>query len=345
MLTTEQLIQEKAYELGYEKCGIIPISMMNGYKEKFAERIQKVSGSERFYKGQERLVNFSEEYPWAKSVIVLTVPYSIYNVPEVVSGHIAKSYLFDIRVDEKSEEYQSSRTLEGYLQKLGLRVASNQKFGIVSMRWAAMEAGLGVVRRNNFFYTESGSWVHLEAWLTDREMELIGETKLKPCPKGCDRCIKACPTASLSEAYTMNPLKCISFLTTFGGRDLPHEPLAQHFGECVYGCDICQNACPMNHRKWVGGKDFPGLAELAPSLTAENILNMDEEFYKQKIQPKFFYLSPEELWKWQVNALNYMNNQFQDSFKPFFLKACKSKYREVREMAATICEMRKLCDD
>jgi epoxyqueuosine reductase len=340
--TIEYLIQQKAYELGYEKCGIIPIHKMEGYRDKMNERQQKVEGAHQFYQGQKRLINFSEEYPWAKSVVVMTVPYSKYKVPASLSGHIAKSYLFDIRIDERTKEYQNNRKLDAYMQELGLRVVTNQKFGVIGMRWAAMQAGLGVVRRNNFFYTESGSWVHLEAWLTDYEMELKEETKLKPCPKGCDRCIRACPTVSLSEAYTMNPVKCISFLTTFGGRDLPHQPLTKDFGECIYGCDICQDVCPMNHKKWIGDEDFPGLSELVPALSAENILKMDEAFYKQKIQPKFFYLSPEELWKWQVNALNYMDNRYHDQYKPLVLKACKSKYEKVREMANAICEKRKL---
>lgn len=342
MKSFEQLIQKKAYEIGYEKCGIIPIKSLEGFEEKLDERIKKVEGSERFYQGQKRLVNPLSEYPWAKSVVVLAVPYSGYKVMEEVADHIGKSYLFDIRVDERTEEFKNRHLLEVYMQELGLQVAANHKFGIVAMRWAALQAGLGIIRRNNFFYTESGSWVHLEAWLTDYEMELKEETKLKPCPNGCDRCIKSCPTASLSEPYTMNPLKCISFLTSFGGRDLPHEPLAGDFGDCIYGCDICQDVCPMNHNKWLGNKAFPGLAELAPYLTAERILGMEEDFYINRVQPKFFYLSPQELWKLQVNTLNYMDNRYREQYKPLILEACKSKYEKVREMAAAICEKRRL---
>lgn len=45
--------------------------------------------------------------------------------------------------------------------------------------------------------------------------------------------------------------------------------------------------------------------DIVPYLTPESILSMDEEFYKENTQPKFFYLSPDELWKWRVNALNF----------------------------------------
>ena len=339
---TAQLIHEKALELGYEKCGIIPVEMMSGYEEKFHERTQKIPGSQPFYQGQERLLKFKEEYPWAKSIVILAKSYSKYEVPESLNGHIAKHYLMDTRVNESTTEFQNSILLEQYMQDLGMRTAINRKFGIIGMRWAAMQAGIGVIRRNNFFYTESGSWICLEAFLVDGEMELIEETRLKPCPPNCDRCIKACPTKSLCEAYAMNPLKCVSFLTTFGGRDLSNESLAAEFGDWIYGCDICQDVCPMNHGKWGGTEKFPELEELSDVVTIENILNMDEETYKEKIQPKFFYLAPDELWKWQVNTLNYMNNHFNQTYSSAISEARNSKYPKVREMATAICLKREI---
>ncbi|QAA32882.1 epoxyqueuosine reductase [Clostridium manihotivorum] len=336
METIEQLIQKKAYELGYEKCGIIPLSMIDGYKEKLDERIKKVPESEQFYKGQQRLANPLADYPWAKSVVVMAVPYGKYKVPEQVKGHIAKAYLFDIRLDENAEEYKHNREIEKYMSELGLKVATNQKFGVVGMRWAALQAGLGIVRRNNFFYTKSGSWVHLEAWLTDREMELKETNDLPQCPKSCGKCIAACPTKSLSDSYTMSPTACVSFLTTFGGRDLPNQPLSKTFGSCIYGCDICQDVCPMNKGKWQENEDFPGLEELALSLTPEEIMDMDEEFYRNKIQPKFFYVSPDDLWKWKVNVLNFMRNNYKDSYRPYIIQACQNENGKIVEMATSI---------
>ena len=99
MDTIEQMIQKKAYELGYEKCGIIPIGLMDGYTEKFNERIEKIPKSKMFYENQQRLAKFREIYPWAKSVMVLTVAYGKYKVPEMLNGLIAKAYLFDTRVE------------------------------------------------------------------------------------------------------------------------------------------------------------------------------------------------------------------------------------------------------
>ncbi|BCJ93955.1 Fe-S oxidoreductase [Anaerocolumna cellulosilytica] len=342
MLSIEKSIQAKAYALGYEKCGIVPIHKLDGYEEKLKERIEKVPESERFYQGQKRLLNLNNTYPWAKSAVVLALSYNKYKVPEQVKGHIAKSYLFDVRIDKNSVEYNNRQKFEQYLGKLGIKAENNKKFGIVGMRWAALQAGLGVVRRNNFFYTESGSWNHIEAWLIDKDIELLEEKSLAPCPAGCSKCIGSCPTKSLSEAYTMSPTKCISYLTTFGGRELYQEPLAGKFGDCIYGCDICQDVCPMNAKEWKGREEFPGLSEIIPNLSPENIMSMRQEYYTAKIQPKFFYLTDKELWKWQVNTLNYMDNQYKDEYRKYILKACESEYTQVRNMALIIIKNRLL---
>lgn len=336
MDTLEKAIQSKAYELGYEKCGIIPIHDLAGYAEKFEERIQKVPKSEPFYQTQRRLTNPLANYPWAKSVVVLAVNYGKYRVPQPVENHIGKAYLFDTRIDLNTKENQNSRAMERYMAELGLRVATDRKFGVVGLRWAAMQAGLGMIRRNNFFYTESGSWVRLEAFLTDREMDLRESVTLPACPKNCNRCVAACPTHSLSEPYTMLPNTCVSFLTTFGGRDLPNEPLSRDFGTWIYGCDSCQDACPMNKGKWQGNEDFPGLSELAPLLTPESILEMDEDVYKEKIQPKFFYVSPNDLWKWKVNVLSFMRNNYRPEYEPYIVASCENENVKLREMARSI---------
>lgn len=341
----EKRIIERSIELGFEKCGIVRIEDLKGYDERLQERIDKIPMTGHFYQSQKRLTNLTEQYPWAKSVVVVASNYGHYKVPTELKNHIAKHYLFDGRVMEESEEFKRSVAMEEFLKEMGLQTVSERKFGVVGLRWAAMKAGLGMVRKNNFFYTESGSWIELEAWITDREMEFIESTELPECPKGCTNCMKACTTCSLSEPYTMNPFSCISFLTTFGGRDLPKEPLRDKFEGWIYGCDACQNACPMNKDKWIEADNFPGLQEIAQSLSPEGILSMAEAYYRTEIQPRFFYLKAEELWKWKVNTLNFMLNHYKDEYKPYLLDACNSEHEKIREFAQMICTIRSLHDN
>lgn len=335
-----QAIRDKAYDLGYVGCGIIPIEKLNGYGEKLEERVEKVPESALFYAGQKRLVDPQKRFPWAKSVVVVAERYGIYQIPRELRGRIGRYYLFDARVDEHTKEFKAGLQLESFMNEMGVKCTTERKFGLVGLRWAAMQAGIGLVRRNNFFYTKFGSWVTLQAWLTDQKMEYTEAAALPPCPTSCNRCVKACPTGSLSAPYTMSPTACVSFLTTFGGRNLPKEPLSKQFGQCIYGCDICQEVCPMNKGKWEENEEFPGLSDLAPFLTPEKIMEMDDAFYKRHIQPKFFYLKPDELWKWKVDVLCFMHNQYREEYKPYILAACHDSHEKIREMAKSISKER-----
>lgn len=66
-------------------------------------------------------------------------------------------------------------------------------------------------------------------------------------------------------------------------------------------------------------------------------MNMKEDFYLKEVQPKFFYLSEDALWKWQVNALNYIKNHYKEEYLPILLAARNSPYPQVREMSKAIC--------
>ncbi len=326
-------IKSTALNMGYEKCGIIKISDMAGYEEKLDERVERIPESQPFYGRFYRFAHLQESYPWAKSIVIGVSHYGKYHVPEHLQGLIGKAYLFDSRRDEQSKELQDSLKFEAAMQGLGLKTEAERKFGITALRWAALKAGLGVVRKNNFFYTELGSWLHLEAWLIDQELESIEIPTLKECPEHCNLCVKACPTVSLSQPYTMNPTSCISFLTTFGGRDLPHEKLNAPMGGWIYGCDACQDVCPMNKHRWNATESFPALAELSQHISLEKILEMDYPFLEEVLQLKFWYIEREDVWKWKVNAINAMVNNYKEHYKKSIDAACNDKNLKVREMA------------
>ena len=144
-------IQSKAYELGYEKCGIVPLERIRDYKLRLEERVQKVPSSAGFYGRQKRLTEPESAFPWAKSVVVVSQGYGQYKIPESLSGIFGKFYLFDGRANENTEEFQMGTKFEEYMRDLGLQAVTERKFGLVGLRWAAMEAGLGIIRQNNFF--------------------------------------------------------------------------------------------------------------------------------------------------------------------------------------------------
>jgi len=333
MNSLSEQIRSAALSMGYEKCGIIRISDMAGYKEKLNERIERIPEVKPYYEGFYRFADLKDTYPWAKSIVICARDYGKYHIPENMKGLIAKYYLLDSRTNKDSKDFQDSLKFESFMQEIGIKTETKRKFGITALRWAALKAGIGLVRKNNFFYTESGSWIHLEAWLIDKELELTEIPTLGECPKHCNLCIKSCPTHSLAQPYTMNRSSCISCLTTFEGRDLPNEKFSDQMGSWVYGCDDCQDVCPMNKGRWNATEEFPALDELSQHISLEKILKMDYTFLKEVMQPKFWYIERDAVWKWKTNAINSMVNEYKDKYKECIYDACNDSNEKVREMA------------
>jgi len=339
----EEAIAKKAKELGYESCGIIGTGEVLDFADKLRERIEKAPGNDGMYNRFFDYANLHEVYPWAKSVIVCIVKYVQYIIPGNLDGLIGKNYLVDVRSGEKGREYKASAQFENYLKSLGLKVETQRLFGASSLRWGAHKAGLGIIRKNNFFYTtDSGSWLHLEVFLTDREMELKREPLGEPCPPDCGLCIAACPTKSLSEPYVMNPATCISALTVRPDTDLATSPHREELGKWIYGCDACQDACPHNLNKWRQTEVFPGLAELASAVTLESIVRMDDGRLIELLADKFFYIDRERIWRWKVNALNAMLNDYNVGYADTIKAAMGDPNEEVRSMAKFVAQQKAL---
>lgn len=111
-------------------------------------------------------------------------------------------------------------------------------------RAVAQRAGLGWYGKNTNILTRGwGSWLFLAEIVTNLPLE--PDEPLKANCGSCEICLHACPTRALPNPYELDNTRCISFLTIELRGSIPLE-LRPLMGNLIFGCDICQEVCPVN---------------------------------------------------------------------------------------------------
>jgi epoxyqueuosine reductase len=325
-------IKNKALDLGYDLCGITRVDSIEEYASRLDERIESFPESRVLYESLYPLAFPQKDVEWAKSIIVCVRRYGKYNIPEGIDRYIGKAYLVDGRL-KYSREYSRKLEFEAYLESLGLKAA----YSIVPARLAAVKAGLGHIGNNNFFYTKKyGSWVSIDTWVIDTELEYDHPTSSFHCPEECNKCIDACPTGALNKPFSMNRGKCIAQLTI--DQNLTSEDLRTKMETWVYGCDVCQNVCPMNKNKWEEKENFVDLSDVTQYLSLERLCKMDEKTFLEVIKPRFWYIGKDGLWMWKCNALRAMVNSGDKKYHEYIKEAIKEDNKNIRDMAFWACQ-------
>ncbi|MDR1972970.1 MAG: 4Fe-4S binding protein, partial [Treponema sp.] len=168
-----------------------------------------------------------------------------------------------------------------------------------------------------------------------------GEPVTGGCNINCGKCIKACPTGALSGNFSMDRGKCITQLNCFPEK-VPPRDLLDKMGTWLYGCDICQDVCPMNNGKLTEEEDFPLSAEFEEYFTFEKIFEMDEETFLRVVQPRYFYIQKDQLWIWKNNTLRAMINSGEKKYHPLIKKSRGSGDPRIRQIAEWGCDKLKL---
>ncbi len=307
-LSQEIYIQAK--NCGFDNCGIISIDSFGGFNSLLEDRYRKIPMSKYFYGNMPSVQNMKRRFPWAKSIIILSFNYGKYRFPKQLQ-HIYGKAFFLSPFNPRSKAIDLDK-FEKWFKDNGIHIegGNTASEAVGPLRYLAVKAGMGIIRRNNFFYAEDGSNYALTGYVIDKECELIHNASLKPCPPKCDLCQRACRTHALSAPYTMNPFKCVSWCTTFGNCEVPEGCTPDMFQKWTIGCDNCQDVCPFNRRHdWDEGEESLDLSEIADTIQPENYDNLSDEYLEDEVLPKTeHHIQPKDIPALRINATRAARN-------------------------------------
>lgn len=206
-------------------------------------------------------------HPWARSAVVFAIPYARplarpaagYRVAAYAQGKDYHSTAHDI-LDAAEARLRAEPGLED------ARFSGFVDSAPVFERDLASEAGLGWRAKNCCTLSRTlGSAFHLAGFFLD--IELPPSAPVEDFCGGCTRCIDQCPTQAFVGPGQLDANKCISYWTIEHKGALPPE-LSDRFGGWIFGCDVCQEVCPWNHKHLRDPEEGPAYPTEGPAWAA-----------------------------------------------------------------------------
>ena len=188
--------------------------------------------------------------PGARSVLVFLRSYA-HTPPPLPQGHVqvaAYARGLDYHASMKRDLKALAGVLEGYRTRVFVDTAP------LLERYWARRAGIASLGKNgSCLRRDAGSAFFIGIILTDASFPQTDDTTGDLCGD-CDRCLRSCPTHALIAPHVLDARRCVSYLTIEhrGAISPEYRPA---LGCTVFGCDICQDACPYNESSSVQGHD------------------------------------------------------------------------------------------
>ena len=269
------LVKQEALRLGFDACGICKAEFTDEHAKYLQEWLNKGYNGEMSYMSRNVEIRCNSRllFENAKSVIVVALNYYPEKkqkpiIPQIAYYAYGKDY--HIVVKEKLQQLYDYINME-------LLPVNGKTFcdtAPVLEKYHAQKAGLGWIGKNTqFIIPKKGSFFFLGGIVIDKELDydIPVDNKCGTCTK----CIDACPTKAIVASGVLNASRCLSYLSLeYKGQ----TPIALS-GNYIYGCDICNKACPHNQFA-----QATALEEFKPS---EALLNLDENQISRMNEEEF----------------------------------------------------------
>jgi epoxyqueuosine reductase QueG len=212
--------------------------------------------------------------PSAKSVLVFAkpLPLAVFLVPDGFNYmyYQRSAYMYYLLMDRVAGGASMILQEEGYLSLpipsySPLRFHEGEPRGVISLKHAGAEAGLGIIGRNTLLINPKyGNIMRLGALMTEMQWpEYSSMADYRPCPEGCHVCERSCPIGAIKDGR-VNKTACLgrcikhtmlppSFMLPLVKKAVAHSRMLTRFMELIslnffetygIGCTACLNACP-----------------------------------------------------------------------------------------------------
>lgn len=276
------LIKEKAFELGFDLCGIAASRPLTE-----REQVLKNWCAEGMHAGMnylsrdiEKRINPEYLVPGAKSLVVTGLSYYTDKHQKEPGVPVLSRYAY-------GESYhdvigRKLETLLSYIKSLSPETEGRafvDSAPLLEKAWA-VEAGLGWQGKHSVIINkEIGSFFFIGTLVLNTELYSDNPLNEEFCGT-CRLCIEKCPTNAINENRTIDARKCIANLTIENRGPIPEEILP-HIGGRVYGCDLCQDVCPWNNKPKRHNTPEFELPEEIENMTREEWLNLSRDRFNR----------------------------------------------------------------
>jgi epoxyqueuosine reductase len=288
MFSFSSRIKEHAHSLGFELAGIAPAGDADGFAHLQEWLAQGFAGEMAYLSRHAEAHRHPDSIlPNVRSVVMVGISYKsresgVRNQESGIVGRIS-SYAGGLDYHDVLRD-KLNALLEWIRQEVpGTRGRAVIDTAPLLERDFARRAGLGWFGKNTMLlHKKLGSYFFLGALLLDLDVPADVSFQTSHCGS-CTRCLDACPTDAFVGPYQLDARRCISYLTIELRGPIPEE-LRPGMGDWIFGCDVCQEVCPWNHKAPVGRE-----AALQPNTTGLQVdllelMRLSEEEFRQRFR-------------------------------------------------------------
>lgn len=281
---TSVLIKAEALRLGFSQCGLSSISTLEKESIHLKDWLAKGYQAQMDYMNNhfQKRVDPSLLVPNALSVISVSLNYFPGNIES--NKHLPKISKYAIGRDYHKVMKQKLKQLFQYISSLDPHLKGRyfvDSAPVMDKAWA-VKSGLGWMGKNgNIIHKKHGSFFFIGEIVCNLPLE--DDIPVPSYCGSCQLCIDHCPTKAIVQPYVIDANRCISYQTIENKNPIP-EDLLSNINNYIFGCDICQDVCPWNHKSILTSiADFGTKKDLL-KMTFEDYKSLSEEDFNQRFE-------------------------------------------------------------